>query len=535
MNPLKTIISAKASPVFEYYIAFFVALLLASSIVFSSDFSETKYRVVFLVGLLGIVALWLIPDRRALAVALWIPLHTLGLESIFEFSDAIYPGFEPQKIPVTGSDCILAVLLLYETVDALLGKRESFRITQSAKAFFLFMMWSVFSYAMHAIYIEDGFVNSSPLNLVHLLRTFGFIVILGSAIRTRADMLLILLSLLVSIGFQSVLVIISYATEQVMNLTTLTGGYPNVKIMIFADESGGQNIRATGSVGHTNEQAAFHALTTLPLVALLVLRSGWVRFLAIVVVLMSGLALVLTFSRGGWIAFFIGFCVSLGIAIWRHEIKRGGWLLISIITLVGTLAIGVLSEPIYQRLTNGDEGATESRMRMIMLALDLASEYPIIGVGPGEFAESTVKLYPPDNIEMRQILAGKRPEAPTIGRLDIARYVLKTGLKSFTIPLPVHNKYLLTLSETGIIGLLLFLNVMWQFLRASWRCAKMPDAFIRIIGITGFSSVIAALAYMNLDLFADDKSVTTLFLVPVLVEAACYINSGTRKINPTTA
>lgn len=522
--------SRMRSNTLELLAACCIGVALGLLVVVTADFDETKHRVATVFGAIGVVALWLIPDRRALAAAAWIPLHTLGIESIFQVGEPLHPEFEAQFAIVTASDCVLILLFVFEVVDALFGRRGSLRIPPSARIFTLFILWSGFSYLMHRIYLDDGLVHSTPLNMLHLLRTFGFIVILNSAIRSRADLILVSLALLLAVMFQSFLVLVSYATGEVMNFTTMLGETPRVSLMTFSDDSGGDgsNIRATGSIGHTNEQAAFHALTTLPLLALLALRALSIRFIAACTVGASTIALILTFSRGGWLAYFLSFCIFFGICLWYRQIKPSGWYLVALSAVFSTLVLGALADPIYERITNGDEGATESRVRMIMLAVDLATEQPVIGVGPGEFAEAALKYYPPENTAPKQVLAGEGPEAPTVGRLEITRFVPKSG-EPQTLPLPVHNKYLLVLSEVGVIGLMLFLIFCWQFLRGAWRCVQKNDTFLRLFGIAGFASVIGSIVYMMLDLFADDKSITTLLLVPVLTEAAGLIQPITGK------
>ena len=52
----------------------------------------------------------------------------------------------------------------------------------------------------------------------------------------------------------------------------------------------------------------------------------------------------------------------------------------------------VLGQPIYERLAYADDGATDSRLRMLGLAADMFSTTPIIGVGPGEYSEAAVRI-----------------------------------------------------------------------------------------------------------------------------------------------
>ena len=163
------------------------------------------------------------------------------------------------------------------------------------------------------------------------------------------------------------------------------------------DTAGGvQLMRATGTFGQVNEQAIFHTVMTIPLLALLGVRNAFVRSAAgIAVVGCSALAIVLTFSRGAWLAFPVGLAVCGSVALRRGMIgpaaRRAG----AILGLTSGFALLLLAQPIYQRLAFGDNGATNARIRLAVLAMDLFKEYPILGVGPGEFDEAALRLYPP--------------------------------------------------------------------------------------------------------------------------------------------
>ena len=159
---------------------------------------------------------------------------------------------------------------------------------------------------------------------------------------------------------------------------------------------------------------------------------------------------------------------------------------------------------------------------MISLASDLFLSHPIIGVGPGEFSEASILQYPPEFKENEWVPLGERPMVPTVGRLETI-VLVQPGKEDLTQPLPVHNKYMLTLSELGFVGLLLWVSIYIYLLREAWGCSRSQDKVLRYIGLGGFAAICASMSYMMLDLFADDKSVQILFFVPVLITAAARI------------
>jgi hypothetical protein len=80
----------------------------------------------------------------------------------------------------------------------------------------------------------------------------------------------------------------------------------------------------------------------------------------------------------------------------------------------------------------------------------------------------------------------------------------------------VHNKYLLVLTELGSIGLFLFIWFQWRIFQHIRIALKAKDKFLfwSALGIMG--AFFASQSYMNLDLFADDKSMAILLIIPVL-------------------
>ena len=193
-----------------------------------------------------------------------------------------------------------------------------------------------------------------------------------------------------------------------------------------------------------------------------------------------------------------------------------------LIPILGVFVLAALASPIYERIAHGDDGATDSRLRMIDLATDLYLAYPIIGVGPGEFSEASLIMFPPGFRENEWVALGDRPMVPEVGRLEVVRLV-EPGKDPLTTPLPVHNKYMLTLSELGLIGLLIWLAIYYHLFREALFCSRARDPVLRFVGVGGMGAILASMSYMMLDLFADDKSLQILFFIPVLITACARI------------
>lgn len=482
---------------------------------------DAKYQLAAMLGGVGFCALLLFPERRLLCVLLWVCIMPLSIEKVF-YVNAIYDGFMPQAIVINVGDVILLLLSLFLMAEAMFSHNKVWYWPRVATYFSLYLLWAAVSALMHGVFLDTGHTGSTPWTLLHYVRVLWFIVLLHSAIRTRAELIAVLMAMGLVLFGEAVLVGLSYVTGELYNFAKLTGATPILELQSFSSNSGDKMVRGVGTLGHTNQQAAFHTLYTLPLVALLVGRNNWIRAAALVVFCASAFAVVLSFSRSAWLSFALATCVVFFIAWRRGEIAPVAWLTGALGTVVMIVALGALAEPIYQRVAYGDDGATDSRIRMIDLALDLFAEHPVIGVGPGEFSEASLLSYPLGFKENEWVPLGSKPMVPTVGRLEVVRLV-QPGKETLTTPLPVHNKYFLTLSELGVVGLILWASMYLHLLREAWRCGQAKDRVLRYLGIGCLGSVVASTSYMMLDLFSDDKSMQVLLFVPVLMTAAARV------------
>jgi O-antigen ligase len=176
---------------------------------------------------------------------------------------------------------------------------------------------------------------------------------------------------------------------------------------------------------------------------------------------------------------------------------------------------------------------------LLDLASDLAEAYPLIGVGPGEFDEAALKLYPPGFAENQWVEPGQKLTSTTIGRVDYSEFRLGNQFP-YRRPLPVHNRYMLTLSELGLPGLAIWLWLYVEFIRLAWRCSKLPDRVLSLLGIAGLGVTFAELVYMMVEHFSDIKPLEFVLFVPVLMFAALSSQAasvdrhrGQRSVLPT--
>ena len=163
----------------------------------------------------------------------------------------------------------------------------------------------------------------------------------------------------------------------------------------------------------------------MPLTYALILNAEtkYGRAAAVVSLVLCGLALVQTYSRGGWIGFAV--TVVVFVLFWN-------WRLIPVLIIVGLCCLPILPQSVINRiLTIGHkgDGSTNYRMAIYGAAFRLLKKYWIQGVGLGSnVLHNTFKQFPP--------------------------------MYNGAYPVHTHCLYLQILAETGILGLLTFLAAM---------------------------------------------------------------------------
>lgn len=374
-----------------------VGVVIAGWLVLSTVDVEMKYKLAAIVAIGVSAFLVALPERQIACVVLWVLIHPLSVEKVFFVQAAEGAQFGNPTVVINMSDFPLVLLALFLVADTLSSNRSAFRWSRLTTVLLVFLVWSLVSYAVHTVYLNDPFRISAPYALLQDIRLLVFALLMQSAIRTRGDVILVLLAVAASVLMQTLIVGLSYSTGQLISYAATTAGADrgNAVLQGFDTAGGGEMLRGTGTVGQVNEQAIFHVVMTFPIIAFLAARNGVVRFFGAAIAAASSLAIVLTFSRGAWLAFPVGVVVCLAIAVRRRMMGRKSILAGALLGMAGCVVLLALAQPIYQRVVYGDNGATGARVRLLELAADLFKAYPAIGVGPGEFDEAGLQLYPP--------------------------------------------------------------------------------------------------------------------------------------------
>lgn len=210
----------------------------------------------------------------------------------------------------------------------------------------------------------------------------------------------------------------------------------------FTDvQMGGQLTRNIGGALDPNNLSLM-LIATLPLILyrLTYAKSKAARILYLVVILNHVISIGLTFSRGGFLIFIL---ILLFLAFeYRHYFKAKyiGFVLMGFMLFAG-LFTTVMPDKFWQRQSSfisWEDSSLIRRASYIIVASDAFLERPLLGFGPDSFYQ----LY---------------------AETDYARLDKLTGIFKGRY---AHNSYIEILIGTGVIGLSVFLIIMFKTMRA---------------------------------------------------------------------
>ena len=392
--------------------------------------------------------------------------------------------------------------LFYREVDAARGALGGLSISATTIALAgLYVSWFIRSQANRSSDARPSFHINLPL-LVYLAITAISVAVaqdvslslfevfllveaclvyfyVANNVRTRQDILFVVSLLLIACLLESIAMILIKFNGMP---STLWGAPTHVHIETDAKEG---FMRVGGTVGSSNFAAAYLSISLASSASLLFTNLGRVyKWLAVTVLGLGGVALIFTFSRGGWMALALAVTV-ICLLVWS---RRGFSLKTPIAVL---LILGILYLPfqsvISARLLGDDKGSAESRIPLMKLAFRIIEDNPVLGVGANNFT------------------------------VVMDRYLTPEFRHSFLFA--VHNKYLLVLSETGIIGLLAFLAFLLDALRKGWQCWALQDRLLSPLAL-GFAAGIAGhMVHMSVDVFRGRPTQQLVWLVAALLTA----------------
>ncbi len=453
----------------------------------------------------------LVPDKKDALVMSWFLVHPLSIEKVFPVGAPLLPDFVPPLLVISGSDIILFLLLLVLLYEQFILQRPRvWSFPEPVTPLLFFLLWNA------VLLFRQPLTPEGVLSLIHLAKMILFIFIMVSAVTSLDSYKKALQAMAWAVAMQVAFVFYTSFSGNIIRFShKITSS-----VMTFSGVGAGSaHVRATGTMGHVNQEASFLTFSGLCLVGLPWVQRGFRRSLTWILLFGAAGAIFLTFSRTAWLAVIVSIAALIILSLYYHLLGMKFWLYIFPAIVVGILIAPMVLQPAVDRIFHGDEGATSSRVRAIRLSLDLLRPHPLIGVGPGRFARVSLERYPPGKslIALRPASDPGKETGHRFGRLEVSQ--VRVGNKLLAFPLPVHNKYLLILTELGLVGLFLFLWFQWRIYRQLLQATRHLHGRAVWLAMGLHGAFWASQVYMMLDLFLDDKTMQILLTAPILVMA----------------
>ena len=252
-------------------------------------------------------------------------------------------------------------------------------------------------------------------------------------LRTRAQLLRVAVVTAVSGALAAAYALVQRAGRDPVEW----GGY------IGAQEAADLSIRPPGTFGNPNFLAGYLALAVFITVgALLTVRRGWARALLGGALLVQGLALLFTQTRGAWLGTVVSVVVfvtcffALRGGPWRRVLLGTG--IAAVVVLIGLRA----SAPLLPRGTllaraanilSPTEETASIRLTLWRLASPQVLSRPWLGYGPDTIATAFQRVYGPELVEAERGLGGAQYDRSENAVLDTLLAVGGVGALSILV------------------------------------------------------------------------------------------------------
>ena len=219
------------------------------------------------------------------------------------------------------------------------------------------------------------------------------------------------------------------------------------------------------------------------------------RGLAVLAACLALIALFGTFSRGGFVALGV---VMLAGCVYAGKSRPAFIALVVGVVLVGAVFLHNTTSTGVQRLTST---STSGRADLWKIGLRMVKANPVLGVGSGNYTVA----------EPHYLLV-------SAGEIQAVAFIIGD-------PYPAHNMYLQVQVELGVVGLALFLGIIFLSVGAAAKAVKLFSARgDRSMEVLGRTLVLAIVAFLTADFFLSDQYDKQLWLLlamgPVLLAIA---------------
>lgn len=472
-----------------------LALPLAALFISISDASPAWVILIFLACCAVGCSFWL-GDLLRVTLFMLIFTSPIDISKALIVSGGVYsPG-----LSLFVSDFFFLGLLALWGFRHFIVLRAPLHFDRQHRVALLFLGWLWIS----ALYSHD--VQAGALAAITYTKFFITYYLITQVVKRPEDLRLVLTAFFMGFMIQALYVgaqVLSGSALEIQGAKTTHLGTQ----LVFEGAGGLHAFRPSGFLHHPNVLADY-LVFLLPTAAGLVLlgkrmigRHAWMAALFMLVVGMG--MLIITLSRGGWISLAVAGLFFVIVGLRRKLVKRHHVMGLITAALIGAAVVAVVYPAAYLRITQSDQRSGESRLIMIDQALLIIRNNPLIGVGFGGYNQAA-QYYTPESFSY----------VSTYFQDEIRKGV-------------VHNKYLLVTAEHGIIGMALFLYLIWRFFRLLFPLSRWKSQLNFALALGLSASILGQLVFYVFDHFYADIRPALLWILFGIYHALVLIQHRT--------
>ena len=258
----------------------------------------------------------------------------------------------------------------------------------------------------------------------------------------------------------------------------------------YVDLNYGDRLMST--FGCPNHLAGYMEMSLPLLLSLFLLgvRPGIALILGYLALLLL-VALMLSLSRGGWISTLLSLAfMAVALLSSRHFVRKK-LLLVVIAGSLGLAIIALVSTPVVERVKTAMEKEEEASFYSRVVAwrgvVEMISDHPMVGIGPGAF-KTVFTQYQPPGLSARFTMA--------------------------------HNDYLHFISETGLPLIPIMIWMIIALYRKGFKKLKNPSRLVRATTLGAVTGITAILFHSITDFNLHIPANAILFTVLAAIVAA---------------
>jgi polysaccharide biosynthesis protein PslJ len=284
-------------------------------------------------------------------------------------------------LTLTAFEAVSLMLFSVWIVRTLLFRDHLLPWSFPAAAIVLFMSVTLFAFLLG---VGRGYTTQTYHDYGKFIMAIALVFVVWTAMRSLDDHRRILNVLLLGGAGSAAIGLVfqalgpGFAERALSRLIPL--GYPDTRIVRFIEDDPGRAMRLVSTSVDPNSVGGMLAIVFVIGAVQLVSRQPLIaRWLCLIVVPLTGLAMLLTYSRGAW----LGAAAGLGIV----ALLRYRWMVPIGASAVGGVIVFGFGMAFVERLWLGftlQDPATVLRLREYQNAIEIIRQYPLFGVGFGD-------------------------------------------------------------------------------------------------------------------------------------------------------